>query len=511
MEKVHTIGVKADEFKRECDELIKAVGKENVYALFITPCTYTHAVNTRLRGITVVVREDTPISHDVLYTTLGTGTSAYELNGMADGSEIDLSRLRGRIHVFNACAPDSCSPESRFRLFNYLETGEVEVAGLHNWEASLGTDWADKIEIARIYNTEKRGYSWVMFVTSGLEYSAEELINYAEKKGWTFQKFYKSMEYKHFMRACAVNRNRLAYAAAKSLDLYLVNSTYERSITLNDVNCLRPRYSSIHHTIVEKNLGKDAGGIAYAVHIETYPLHCYKRICFRRGDTEMMMTLAPRSGNQGRDSWRNEYANSFPHNCGYRSHEQLRSMMEKRTTESVYGDEHCMKRWKSPIPYNLATIREANRPYSDVEDGLARMGMGPNWEIQMYEVVMMKVASMDEYRLTAFELLHTYDRETKLIRVPIRSKIFAGGDDYTSFWYVYNRQDPPPHEMFKYSGMPMYVEAHRDFIRRVAIANGEIDETYSFDDEQSDDAEYSDSCSFSDAESEYDEEEPLVV
>jgi len=198
--------------------------------------------------------------------------------------------------------------------------------------------------------------------------------------------------------------------------------------------------------------------------------------------------------------------NSFPHSTGYMGHAELRRMIETYSPRDAYGNEHCEKCWQSPIPYNLTTHDRAHRSWREVEPGLRTMGMTTNWKATQVEIVMSKVASMDENRLTAFELLNTYDAETHLIRVPINSNLFAGGDGYKSFWRVYTKQDPPPENCISCS-MPGYVEVHRSMILRIAIANQEVDTTFRFADEEPEDTEgYS-----SESDVEYGDDEDQIV
>lgn len=497
--KVHYVGTAKDEYETCCNGLVKTVGVDNVYALIVTPCTYAHAVTEELRGVTVVVAKDTLVSRDLVRTTLETGTSEYVLTTMEDESTITREKLLENKYAFDSCVPDMCCEDSKFCIFE---------KSLYDWEPNLGSDWVDAIRVGRIYNNETSEYEWIMLVTSGLDYAAEELVEHAITNKWTMERFYNSEEYRHFKHACDINRDRVAYLAARSLQLKLYSSTYERTMTESNVHSLKSRFSSIHNTIVKRDLGVEGGGVAYAVHIETYPLHSYSRIPFIRGDRQMITILEPLSGRTARESWKNEYANSFPSGSGYKSHKHLRTIVEKWRPDNVHGDERCRKSWSSPIEYNLATMEEAYKRWSDVEPGLTKMGLSSHWKRTHVEVVLLKNASMNEDRLTAFELLQTYDRKSHLIRVPIRSNIFAGGNGYKSFWRVYTRQDERPDQVVHWGGMPMYVEVHRKYILRIAVTNGEVEPDFTFDDQVS----YS-SSSDADYESEYstDDEDDIVL
>lgn len=481
--KVHYVHAHVDEFEDSCEQLIESIGDEHVVRLILTPSTYRHpSKEDELRGFTLLLLPDTPVSSTYLRNTLGTGTSEYELSTMADGSEITVERLHSRecSIAFNSCVRD-CS-EAHFRLF------EKNAA----WEPVLGTDCVDEICVVREYQHTSRRFHWRLFVTAGLQYAADELLDCAVEEEWNIQTLYRSSEYSRLMRAASINRNRIAYAAAHSLGLAMSSSMREQALTPDPVDYCRPAFSSLHHTLVEKQLEDKL--LVYAVHVDTFPLHAYHRIPIRVPSLQMITVLEP-DGEAGRASWKNAYANSFPSSCGMKRFEDLLGVMSGWDPSSAYGNGHCSKHWGSMVPYNLYNIDEAYKPWDRLQPGLQQMGLNNHWRQRAMEVVMIKSASMDEERLTAFELLRTVDAEG-FIRVPIHCQVFRGGSDYKGLWHVYELTDPPPAELLKRYTVPGYVYLHESYVRRVAYYNDEVSELYT--QEEAEDGYTSSSSSGSD-------------
>ena len=468
--KVHYIQVDADEFCDECERMKEEIGDDFVVRIIATPTTYIHAVNEDLRGITVLVVPDTPVSRTLIRDTLCTGTSEYDLSTMEDGSEIDLEKLRSLNFSFNSCVTERCPINNRFKIFSNES---------HNWDPTLGDDCVDAIRIAREYDSIKRSYRWKLFVTSGMDYAASELISYAIQEKWSIQQLYESENYKRLLHAANTNRNRVAFAAASSLDLRMPRSKYEMSMTAEKVNYFVPTFSSLHNTIIEKDLGKDNGGKVYALHIETYPLQAYERIPFMRGDVQMVTIFEP-NGGVGKRSWNNKYASSFPSSCGLKNHEELRGILSNWDPEEAHGDQNCDKQWESVVGYNLHSMNDVHKPWQRIEPGLHEMGLNNHWKRTVLEVVMLKTASMQEERLTAFELLKTTSINGR-IRVPIRSSVFRGGNGYKGLWDVFTIQDPPPASILSEYVVPGYLDIEQKYLIRIAYANGEITQVYQTD------------------------------
>lgn len=469
------IYVRADDFEEDCEQLLESIGDENVVRIIATPSTYVHAVDEELSGITVLVIASTPVSRSLLRPTLCTGTSEFDLTTMEDGSAISMEKLRQSTFAFNACVREKCSEKDGFHIL--LDKPQ-------DWEPTLGRDCVDAIRITRQYVHAERRYRWKLFVTSGLDYAASELLEAAIDRGWSIQQLYRSQEYIRLCKAAAANRNRIAYAAAVSLGLSIPRSKYEPSMTASRVHYFAPTFSSLHHTIIEKDFGPDDGGLIYAVHIETYPLHAYQRLPFMRSGEMMMVVFEPK-GNVGKRSWQNKYANSFPSGCGFRAHSDLRAAVEKWNPESAYGDDHCEKRWESMVSFNLYSMNDVYKPWQHIQSGLEAMGMTAHWKYTEMEVVMLKIASMKEEKLTAFELLKTKTVGGR-VRVPIYSNVFRGGANYKGLWDVYSLQDPPPAAILSEYSIPGYVDIDVKYVVRIAVANREmIEESYESSDHSS--------------------------
>lgn len=468
--KVHYIQIDADEFEEEFDRIVSAIGDKHVVRAIGTPCTYIHAVDEELRGITITVDPDTPVNRSLLRPTLCTGTSEYALTVLEDGkSKITRKALRDCTAAFNACVSEAIT--DRDSCFDVLS----EKA--HDWEPCLGRDCVDAIRTARYKDLAQKRYHWRLFVTSGLDYAAEKLIQYAIEQEWTISKFYHSVEYQRLMRAASFNRNRIAYAATLSLNLQLTAHKYEAAMTASKVDYLVPIASSLHNTIIKKDLGESGGGVLYSVHIDTYPLSAYHRIPFMRTDTQLVKVFEP-DGNAGKRSWRNHYADSFPSSCGMKNYSELRRMMTNWEAKEAYGNEHCDKRWESVVPYNLWSIDDSNKSFTSIEMGLRDMGLAGQWKQTDMEVVMLKIASMKEEHLTAFELLKTTASKQGKVLVPIRSNVFRGGDGYKGLWHVYTMQDPPPASILADYPVPGYVAIEKKYLIRIARANEEITDVY---------------------------------
>ena len=103
---------KRHELDNTAQELVKAVGKQFVRALIMTPCSYVQPGTEELRGITILLSSDTPVSKELIRSTLGSGTAVYELDTMADNSEIEPEKLWKRKLLFNACTPDRAATDT---------------------------------------------------------------------------------------------------------------------------------------------------------------------------------------------------------------------------------------------------------------------------------------------------------------------------------------------------------------------------------------------------------------
>lgn len=499
--KVHYVHVPVDHFEEDCADLINAIGDQYVVRLIVTPSAYIHPTREELRGITLSVLPDTPVKRCYLRHTLGTGTSVYKIGSMSDGSEIMTERLHTRESkiAFNSCVSDACSEDRRFRIFDKSAC---------NWEPELGADCVDEICVVREYQQMRRSYSWYITVTSGLGYAAEELLEYAEKERWTIQQLYRSPEYGRLMRAASLNRNRVAVSSAHALGVLLPSYGRERCLTLEPVDHCTPLYSSVHHTIVEKELENKV--LLYAVHMDTFPLHACYHVPLRVPSLQIITVLEP-DGEQGRASWKNQHANSFPATCGLKHFDDIHTTMSHWNPDTAYGDDKCSKHWASMVPYNLYNVDDAYKPWDKLQPGLQAMGLNNHWKQRVMEVVMIKTASMEEECLTAFELLRTVNTDG-FIRVPIHCQVFRGGPKYRGLWHVYKNSDPPPAELLQKYTIPGVVYLHETYVRRIAYFNEEIPESELYVASSSsssggDDDDTSSTCGFSSDEEELDLED----
>ena len=471
---------KRHELDNTAQELVKAVGKQFVRALIMTPCSYVQPGTEELRGITILLSSDTPVSKELIRSTLGSGTAVYELDTMADNSKIEPEKLWKRKLLFNACTPDRAATDTlEFQLLPVTTQSTVD------WVPCLGRDLTSAVRVCRQHDAETRSYKWRLLVTAGLESAAEQLLQYSLRQGQTVAELYESQEYSQLLEVAAVNRDRVAYAAAKALGLRLLHAVHEETLTSSPVHSLKPLSSCLHNSIVYVDMGSEAGGPTYTLHLDTYPLHLYQEIAFMRSDKQLVLLLSPQPGLGS--NWRNQFANTFPQGCGLQDTTALRQRVTPAwRSERAHGDKDCQKCWQGALSYNLAAIDEANQSWQDIEPDLHQLGYGPNWATSRLEVVLLKTAGPDEDKITAQELLASYDPATHKVRVPIQSKLFAGGDGYTGFWRVYDSaQDPPASALVQDNEVPGYISIPREMLLRIARANHEVSDEYRFEDEDS--------------------------